>query len=58
LTLVVPNVLAAAAAASPAAAAYISPLNTLNQCTLAYYGMTSRQALRQKYNIRGRGGPP
>lgn len=53
-TLLVPNVLAAVASAVPSAAASIGPLNTLNQWALAYYGMSSRQALRKKFNIRGK----
>lgn len=53
MTLLVPNVLAAVASSVPSAAAAISPLNTLNQLALAYYGMTHRQAMRKKFNIRG-----
>jgi len=53
LTLLVPNVLAAAAASAPAAAAAIGPLNTLNQLALSWYGMTHRQAMRRKFNIVG-----
>ena len=44
LTILVPNLLAAAASAAPTAAAAVGPLNTLNQLTLAYYGMMHRQA--------------
>lgn len=53
LSILVPNVLAAAAAAAPSAAPIISPLNTLNQWILAGYGMSNRQAMRRKFNIRG-----
>ena len=53
LSILAPNVLAAAAAAAPSAAPIISPLNTLNQWILAGYGMSNRQAMRRKFNIRG-----
>lgn len=53
MTLLVPNVIAGVASAVPSAASALSPLNTLNQLVLAYYGMSNRQAMRRKFNIRG-----
>ena len=53
LTIVVPNLLGFAASAAPSLAPAVQPLSTANQLLFAWYGMTHRQKMRRRHNIKG-----
>ena len=53
LTLVIPTVPGAVAAAVPGAAPIVSPLNSFTEIAKAYYGMSNRAAMRRRFNIVG-----
>ena len=53
LTVVVPNLLGFVASTAPSLGPAVQPLSTANQLLFAWYGMTHRQKMRRRHNIKG-----